>query len=677
MNLNTYDWLIVLVVVVGVTALALYTKQYMRSVADFLAANRCAGRYLMTMASGMSTFALVSMVAAFEMYYNAGFSPMWWSMSTLPLSIGLTMVGYLIYRFRETRVFTLGQFFEIRYSKSFRKAMGLLAWLSGIINFGVFPAVCGRFFIYFCGLPEHFGFLGITWSTYVVIMAVLLLFAMFFTIWGGQIAVMVTDFGQGMFCNVALLFVVAFVLINFPWHYVTESMTNQPPGKSLVNPFDTAAVEGFGLWYFLIGYLGMFVSAGNLAWQGSQGYNVSARDANELRMTYVLGFFRAIVYSLIVFIIALGAYVAMHHPHFSDIANKTNDTLNTVTNEYLRRQIRVSAVMPHIFPAGLMGVLCAMMFASFVAVHDTYMHSWGTIFIQDVILPFRKKPFTPKQHLLLLRLSVIFVTLFIFLFSLWFRQYEYIFMYFWITGAIFTGGISGPIILGLYWRRGTAAAAWTSTIYGSTLAVGTIVLSQLWPAYHTQIASFVQKFWPAFQDTAKYPINGFYMTFGITISSMILYILVSLLIGRKQSFNLERMLHRGKYAIKDDKAQEFKRGLAAVGFQKSIPWKDKIIYLAVGGWFLTWFIVWIIMTIYQLTIGISDIGWSRFWQIYIYAQYALVVIVIVWFMIGGVKDLRRLFRDLATMERNDLDDGMVVDHHSLGEEIADTNSTGT
>ena len=130
----------------------------------------------------------------------------------------------------------------------------------------------------------------------------------------------------------------------------------------------------------------------------------------------------------------------MNHPEFSDIASTANDTLSTIKNDYLRKQATVSVAITHIFPAGLMGIVCAIMFAAFVSTHDTYMHSWGSIFIQDVILPFRKKPFTPKQHLLLLRLSMVLVTLFIFVFALFFKQDEFIYMYFWITSAIFTGG---------------------------------------------------------------------------------------------------------------------------------------------------------------------------------------------------------------------------------------------
>ena len=670
MNLTVLDWSIVIVVMAVITTFAIWSRKYTKSVADFLAANRCAGRYLMTVAAGMSTLAVVSAVAAFEMYYRAGFSPLWWAMSAVPLSIILTMVGYIIYRFRETRVFTLGQFFEIRYSKNYRKFMGMLAWVSGVINFGIFPAVGGKFFIYFCGLPNEFTFIGIQWSTFAVTMAILLGISLLFTVLGGQIAVMVTDFVQAMFCNIALIFIIAFVLWKFPWSIITEAMSNQPPKQSLLNPCDTAQVDGFGIWYFLISYFWMLISSGNIAWQGSQGYNVSARDAHELRMAHVLGFFRGIVYSLMIVVLAIGAYVAINHASYSGIAEKVNATLSTIDDPYMKKQATVSIALAHIFPVGLIGVLCAIMFAAFVSTHDTYMHSWGSIFIQDVILPFRKKPFTPKQHLRLLRLSIVFVTVLIYIFALFFKQYEYIYMYFWITGAIFTAGVGGPLIGGLYWRRGTTTAAWCSTLYGSTLSVGTIVLSQIWPHYHSWISAFVQRFWPAFQDTGKYPINGYYMAFGIALSSIILYILVSLL-GKKHPFNLERMLYRGEYS-RDDKTKqtsEPKRGLAILGFKKDMPWKDKGIFLAVGSWFFVWFMIFVFFTIYEVAIGMSDQAWSRLWQVSIYSQYVLVIIVTIWFLIGGIKDFKRMFADLGAARTNDLDDGMVVDHRSLGEEL--------
>jgi solute:Na+ symporter, SSS family len=46
------------------------------------------------------------------------------------------------------------------------------------------------------------------------------------------------------------------------------------------------------------------------------------------------------------------------------------------------------------------------------------------------------------------------------------------------------------------------------------------------------------------------------------------------------------------------------------------------------------------------------------------------VISTVWFMIGGVLDIRQLFRDLAARVDNPLDDGRVEGHVSLMDRAA-------
>ena len=116
---------------------------------------------------------------------------------------------------------------------------------------------------------------------------------------------------------------------------------------------------------------------------------------------------------------------------------------------------------------------------------------------------------------------------------------------------------------------------------------------------------------------------------------------------------------------------------AVIGFTKDIPWKDKIVFLAVGVWFLIWLIVFLVFTIYQLTTAMSEDAWSKIWQISVYSQYGLTIIVTVWFLIGGMRDCRQMFAQLAVAQSNDLDDGTVVDHRSLGEEPADVSPNQT
>ena len=56
-------------------------------------------------------------------------------------------------------------------------------------------------------------------------------------------------------------------------------------------------------------------------------------------------------------------------------------------------------ILSVVLPNGLLGAFAALMLAAFVSTHDTHLHSWATILVQDVIMPFRSKPFDKKTHL--------------------------------------------------------------------------------------------------------------------------------------------------------------------------------------------------------------------------------------------------------------------------------------
>jgi hypothetical protein len=76
-NLSWLDWAIVIAAVVALRFVSLSTRTHCKGVADFLSANRMAGRYLLTIASGMGGMGVVSFVAQFEMTYQAGLPPIW------------------------------------------------------------------------------------------------------------------------------------------------------------------------------------------------------------------------------------------------------------------------------------------------------------------------------------------------------------------------------------------------------------------------------------------------------------------------------------------------------------------------------------------------------------------------------------------------------------------------
>jgi SSS family solute:Na+ symporter len=278
------------------------------------------------------------------------------------------------------------------------------------------------------------------------------------------------------------------------------------------------------------------------------------------------------------------------------------------------------------------------MLAASITTFDTYLHSWGSILVQDVILPLRGRPLGTRAHLWALRLAILLVAVFIFGFSLVFRQTQYIFLFFAITGAIFAGGSGAVIIGGLYWRRGTTAAAWAAMITGSAIAVGGIVIHQIREGFFVN----GQEFWAIAMGGAT-----------------LVYVGVSLL-GRGRPYDLDRLLHRGTHrvAVEGDAPPE-PRGWRALWYGKEFTRGDRIIYFANYAWSLGWFVVFLVGTVYSLTHESSDAAWFRFWKVWLWIQIAMSSITVVWFSTGGFLDLKKMFARLRARERDHADDGFV------------------
>src|SRR5215213_9548020 len=188
------DWLLVVIPIAFVLAVAVYTRRFVHSVADFLAAGRCAGRYLLANARGEADSGLANTMSKFEVILVSGFVLNFWEKVSIPALLLVGITGFVVYRFRETRAMTLAQFFEMRYSRRFRLFMGGLAFLSGILNYGIFPAVSARFFVYFLDLPRTVDVAGLfKMPTTAAIMLGYLTLTVFMITIGGQVTLMITD----------------------------------------------------------------------------------------------------------------------------------------------------------------------------------------------------------------------------------------------------------------------------------------------------------------------------------------------------------------------------------------------------------------------------------------------------------------------------------------------------
>ncbi len=650
MNMALLDWVVVGAVMALFLSMAFLANRLSASVSDYLVAGRCAGRYMLTVASGTEWIGAIHIVAMFQVYYKTGLCGLWWVMLTTPIFVYVAISGWGIFRFRETRAMTLSQFLEMRYSPGIRIAAGVITWVTGILNFAIFPAVSAKVIITLLGLPAEFSLAGFEHlQTFPVVAAFMLIIPSFFVLGGGHTTVIITDFIQGMFMNIVAVVIVTLLLFTyFQWDQVVEVLKLAPAGASKLDPIHTGETKDFSAYFFIINIIaGVYGVLSNVP---SQGFMGSGKNAHEQRMGQLLGQLRWQGLLVFFMVIALVATVVLHHPAHAAMAadvNRVLDAISTNPDNENRSQAMVAAVLSRILPVGVLGLFGAVLVAALISCHTGFMHAWGSVMLQDVIMPFRRQPFETRTHLRALRLAIIGVCVIVYALSLLIKQQENIMMYFAAVNSIWLGPAGALMLGGLYWSRGTRRGAVATMVVGVTVACSVILLQQLWPIYHAGKA---------------FPINGQWCFFGNICLSLVTYVVISLL-DKQPPHDMDRLLHRGPYATADtvitDPVGNVRWHQRLFGITPMFDRHDRITAYAVVGLFLLYLTIFVVGMIVGYTVSPGLDAWARFWQIFLMFSYGILILSTLWLGIGGFRDLRSLMKGMRSQLADTKDDGFV------------------
>jgi len=600
----------------------------MKSVADWLVAGRGIGRYLGIVADTGQGIGVVSIITILQVTYVAGPTYFWYYIQTLGLGLVLALTGWGVYRLRETRVMTINELMERRYSRKLRFFCGFLCFISGIINMGLFPIVTGRFFVYFCGLPFSVDILGLALPTVPLVTAIILFVAVLFCLVGGQISVIITDYIQ---TSIVMILFIAIGFITYgvvKWEHVEESLRASPNISNMVNPLNFNSNSQFNIWFFVMISFALVYNI--LSWAPNMIRGQSAKDPNEAKVMMLLSYLRVGFGVALFCFVPIACFAFMNLPIFNEKASAIREVIEQIGNPNVRSQMVVPMFLSHILPAGMFGFFVAGMLAAAISSFDTYILTWSSVFVQDIVMPLRKKPLKPKHHLLLLKIAVIVIALFSYFFGMLYTETDFILMFMMVTAAIYTAG-AGAVILGaLYWKKGTTAGAWSAMISGCVIASCGLILPQ-----------FIKNF----------PFNGLQVNFIANITSTIMYIVVSLL-TRKKDFDIETLLHR-----KDGKnieVNELKIAGSRNWFLRNIYqilWALAIILVVIT--------VWVIC--HNITHNVNPETWLTFWKYYVFGLFFWTIPATIWMIAGGGRDLYRFFKKLKVHHVDVVDDGFVRD----------------
>jgi SSS family solute:Na+ symporter len=668
-SLGWFDIAIIAFPIVLAFLVTLHMRRFTRSVTDFLAAGRSAGRYLICTAQMEMGITAIGVVEGMETFSQTGFSLRIWQSFTGFFMFLMAMSGLISYRFRETRSLTFHQFFEVRYSKGVRVFATMVQTFSSLLQMGIGPAIASRFFVYYLGMPPTIHLGTITVPTMAVLMVAITALSLYFAFSGGQLTIMTTDAIEGVISSILYLFIAFSILWLFSYHQMGAALSVSRPGESYLDPFDVSKRPDFNYTFVVLGWaMNVYYYRGN-AW--SANFAASAKSAHESQMSVVLSVWRSMAASAMGGLIGLGAFTLIHSPDFAGHAEAVKQyLLRTIPDKdiQLRSQLLLPTALGVLLPAGVKGALGAVLLMGLVASNASGLLGFSGMIVQDLILPYKKKRIQPATHIRILRITSVILAVYSIFFGLIFRFTDYLAFVTSLLSAVYLAGIGCVVWGGLYWKKSTRQGAWASIVVGLVLASAGILIQQFWISLVPWLIHVVgpgprADYLQENGHNLKFPINGQIISAVIYAICLIVFIVVSLATC-KVPYDLDKLLHRGKYQAPGEKKVTVSPGFSLkrlAGINENFTRGDRRI-----AYFTLWWglipiginaAVVFMNVVYKHWTLQAWWRWNYFWAVLI--PIVGGVITTIWFTWGVTKDMRQLFRDLKSQRIDVNDDGQV------------------
>ena len=174
----------------------------------------------------------------------------------------------------------------------------------------------------------------------------------------------------------------------------------------------------------------------------------------------------------------IGSGTATPSASVLDAEGLANDRFQQIRTLFYQQNL--SATMRRILPPGLFGLFALLLFLAMLSTDDTRIYSPTLTIAQDVVMPLRTKPFTPRGHMQMIRVVSVFIGAVFFFGSCYMKQLDYYQMFNTLAVAVWNGMGSPIMVLGLYTRFGTAAGAWAAIISSTVISTTYILVQRNW-----------------------------------------------------------------------------------------------------------------------------------------------------------------------------------------------------
>ena len=354
------------------------------------------------------------------------------------LTVGLS--GFVVTKLRDMNVKSIPEFYGKIFGQKVRVIGAFLLVIGGTLNMGIFLNIGAKF------VQSIFGFEGSD-QILKIIMIILLIIVLVYTMMGGMLSVVVTDYFQFIILSIGLIFCVFYSILILGWTNIFDSV--EKISLTPYNPFESKG-SSYVVWQIVLA----FVSA--VIWPTAITRALTMKDSDTVKKQYIWSSISFLIRFMIPCFIGICAVV-----YYNVNPLLENDTLSLMPR-----------YLSDILPIGLLGLVTAGMLSAFMSTHDSYLLCWSTIITNDIIEPLYGSKISSKNKINISRLIIVVLGVYILYWGLFYNGSDSIWSYIGITGAIYFSGAIAVLIGGLYWEKASETGAILAFIAGLSALIG-------------------------------------------------------------------------------------------------------------------------------------------------------------------------------------------------------------
>jgi len=467
-NFTNIDWSIVGFYLVLTVVVGVFANRFIHNVGNYMVGGRACGAWLNASSYIGTLTALSAVMYSAQEGFTRGFSYMMIPFLGMAAAFFVGATGFVIKKLRQLNLTTITEYFEIRYNRKVRVTASIICAFAGIINMGLFPKIGAIFIAYSTGLTE-------TAQNPVVLVniitSVLIVLVLFYTILGGMVSVILTDFAQYIIISLGVVVGLYFCLVHpsIGWDKMVTAL-QQYRGEAAFNPVHQSS---YG-WTFMI-WQALLMGIAVVTWAPEASRMLTAKDYKTTMRTFLLG--------TPAWIIGWGAIPAIWGvAAFTMFAGDSQLSAYFMPDGPAGAMQHSAEAFPLLFgkilPTGFLGIFVAGMVATFMSTHDSYFLCWSSVVVRDIVNPLRRKPLSDKAQIWLTRGVILTIGIFLLVWGLWYELPASVWTYMAITGNIFFSGAGVVLIVSVYWKRASSVGAMVAIPAGlfsvSALFIGPI-----------------------------------------------------------------------------------------------------------------------------------------------------------------------------------------------------------